>query len=119
MTEVQRVVHLTGLAPQVDESLITAFLLPFGVISSVKIPPPDASSALFRAPERRTFRENVYAVSGSQEYDGPPMNRGFAFVAFEDPADAALAASNRDGAELCGRPVTASLTTTAAMLSRK
>ncbi|KAM0669070.1 hypothetical protein ACQRIT_004044 [Beauveria bassiana] len=71
-------VHVGGLAPQVTNANVVDAFIPFGEIVDVKLPKPDAPN------------------SGE-------IHKGFAYVEFEDSADAKEAIDNMDQAELFGR----------------
>ncbi len=71
-------VYVGGLAPQVTNTNVVDAFIPFGEIVEVKLPKPDASN------------------SGE-------THKGFAYVEFEDSADAKEAIDNMDQAEFFGR----------------
>ncbi|KAJ2969596.1 hypothetical protein NQ176_g8582 [Zarea fungicola] len=71
-------VYVGGLAPQVTNSNVVDAFIPFGEIAEVKLPKPDRS-------------------------DYGETHKGFAYVEFEDSADAKEAIDNMDQAEFFGR----------------
>ncbi len=71
-------VYVGGLAPQVANANVVDAFIPFGEIVEVKMPKPDSSN------------------SGE-------THKGFAYVEYEDSADAAEAIDNMDQAEFFGR----------------
>ncbi|KAJ3384854.1 hypothetical protein HDU84_002606 [Entophlyctis sp. JEL0112] len=75
------IVHVSGLDEQVSETLLTQAFVPFGDILSVQMP---------------------------QELDSN-THRGFAFIEYESPADAAAAVDNMHLAELLGRVIKVSI----------
>eukprot|EP00934_Nitzschia_sp_Nitz4_P006332 Nitzschia sp. Nitz4//scaffold25_size161228//129122//129636//NITZ4_002453-RA/size161228-processed-gene-0.170-mRNA-1//1//CDS//3329544655//6322//frame0 len=77
----KRALYVGGLAGGVTPQLLRAAMIPFGPIKSLDIP--------------MDYTEGVH--------------RGFAFVEFEDPDDAAEAIFNMDGADLMGRTIKVSM----------
>ncbi|KAJ3012029.1 hypothetical protein HKX48_006523, partial [Thoreauomyces humboldtii] len=77
-------IYAGGLDATVSEQTLHAAFLPFGDILSVQIPPDPSSS-----------------VTNS--------HRGFGFVEYEHPEDAASAIENMEGAELFGRTIRVNL----------
>lgn len=73
-------VYVGGLAPMVDATSLHAAFIPFGEIVDISLPKPEAPSST-------------------------ELHRGFAYVEYEDPADAAEAINNMDQAELFGRVI--------------
>merc|ERR1711953_1155935 len=71
----KKLLYIGGLAEEVDEKMLHAAFIPFGDIIDITIPLDFETEA----------------------------HRGFAFVEFEDVADAAAAMDNMDEAELFGR----------------
>ena len=76
-----RMVYVGGLAEEVDEKILHAALIPFGDITDVQIPPDYATQ----------------------------KHRGFGFVEFEVPEDAAAAIDNMHESELFGRTIRVNL----------
>jgi len=77
----KRTVYIGGLVAECHESLVRAAALPFGPVKQVEIP--------------RDYKTGEH--------------RGFAFVEFDDPDDAAECIFNLNGAELLGRSLNVSL----------
>lgn len=77
----KRMVYVGGLAEEVDEKILHAALIPFGDITDVQIPPDYATQ----------------------------KHRGFGFVEFEVPEDAAAAIDNMHESELFGRTIRVNL----------
>ncbi|KAK3191293.1 hypothetical protein K4F52_002503 [Lecanicillium sp. MT-2017a] len=73
-------VYVGGLAPQVTNSHVLDAFIPFGEIVEVKLPKPDSPNST----------EN---------------HKGFAYVEFDDSADAKEAIDNMDQAEFFGRTI--------------
>ena len=73
-------VYVGGLAPQVTTSHVMDAFIPFGEIVEVKLPKPDAPNST-------------------------EAHKGFAYVEFDDAADAKEAIDNMDQAEFFGRTV--------------
>lgn len=73
-------VYVGGLAPMVNAASLHAAFIPFGEIVDISLPKPEAPSST-------------------------DLHRGFAYVEFEDPSDAAEAINNMDQAELFGRVI--------------
>jgi RNA recognition motif-containing protein len=71
-------VYVGGLSPLATNSHVLDAFIPFGEIVEVQVPKNDAPNAT-------------------------DPHRGFAYVEFEDPADAKEAINNMDQAELFGR----------------
>ncbi|GAB1605918.1 hypothetical protein Ahia01_000874200 [Argonauta hians] len=77
----KRVVYVGGLAEEVDETVLQAAFIPFGDIVYIQIP---------------------------LDYE-TEKHRGFAFVEFESPEDAAAAIDNMNDSELFGRTIRVNL----------
>uniref|UniRef100_A0A7S2NYW4 RRM domain-containing protein n=1 Tax=Leptocylindrus danicus TaxID=163516 RepID=A0A7S2NYW4_9STRA len=77
----RRTVYLGGLSEEVHEAILRATCVPFGPVKSVDIP--------------RDYKKGTH--------------RGFGFVEFDDPDDAAEAIFNLHGSELYGRTLNVSV----------
>lgn len=73
-------VYVGGLAPHVTTGHVTDAFIPFGEIVQVKLPKPDSQNAT-------------------------ESHKGFAYVEYEDGADAKEAIDNMDQAEFFGRTI--------------
>lgn len=74
----KRILYVGGIDERVDKNLLHAAFIPFGDILDIKIP--------------MNYKDNV--------------NRGFAFIEFEDPIDAKAAMDNMHMSELYGKILT-------------
>eukprot|EP00079_Xenopus_tropicalis_P021544 XP_012812891.1 PREDICTED: peptidyl-prolyl cis-trans isomerase E isoform X1 [Xenopus tropicalis] len=81
MAATKRVLYVGGLAEEVDEKILHAAFIPFGDITDIQIP---------------------------LDYE-TEKHRGFAFVEFELPEDAAAAIDNMNESELFGRTIRVNL----------
>lgn len=81
MASTKRVLYVGGLAEEVDEKILHAAFIPFGDITDIQIP---------------------------LDYE-TEKHRGFAFVEFETPEDAAAAIDNMNESELFGRTIRVNL----------
>mmetsp|Transcript_18814 Transcript_18814/g.43565 ORF Transcript_18814/g.43565 Transcript_18814/m.43565 type:complete len:168 (+) Transcript_18814:1122-1625(+) len=77
----KRVIYVGGLGEDVSPQILRSAMIPFGTIKSVDVPMD-------------------YKVG---------KTRGFAFVEFDDPDDAAECVFNMDLSDLCGRTIKVSL----------
>ncbi|KAK9876718.1 hypothetical protein WA026_014957 [Henosepilachna vigintioctopunctata] len=77
----KRTVYVGGLAEEVDEKVLNAAFIPFGDIVDIQIP---------------------------LDYESE-KHRGFAFIEFESPEDAAAAIDNMNDSELFGRTIRVNL----------
>ncbi|KAL3285283.1 hypothetical protein HHI36_019393 [Cryptolaemus montrouzieri] len=77
----KRTVYVGGLAEEVDEKVLNAAFIPFGDILDIQIP---------------------------LDYESE-KHRGFAFIEFESPEDAAAAIDNMNDSELFGRTIRVNL----------
>jgi RNA recognition motif-containing protein len=73
-------IYVGGLASMVDSANLHAAFIPFGEIVDVSLPKPESPSST-------------------------ELHRGFGYIEFEDPADAAEAVDNMDQSELFGRVI--------------
>lgn len=73
-------VYVGGLAPHVTTGHVTDAFIPFGEIVEVKLPKPDSQNST-------------------------ESHKGFAYVEYEDAADAKEAIDNMDQAEFFGRTI--------------
>ncbi|KAG8451654.1 hypothetical protein GDO86_003737 [Hymenochirus boettgeri] len=81
MAATKRVLYVGGLAEEVDEKILHAAFIPFGDVTDIQIP---------------------------LDYE-TEKHRGFAFVEFELPEDAAAAIDNMNESELFGRTIRVNL----------
>lgn len=77
----RRAIYLGGLSEEIHEAILRATCVPFGPVKSVDIP--------------RDYKKGTH--------------RGFGFVEFEDPDDAAEAIFNLNGSDLYGRTLNVSV----------
>ncbi|XP_065183173.1 uncharacterized protein LOC135814048 [Sycon ciliatum] len=81
MSNTKRIVYVGGLAEEVDEKLLHAAFIPFGEVVDINIP---------------------------LDYE-TEKHRGFAFIEYELPEDAAAAIDNMNNAEIHGRTIRCNL----------
>ena len=104
----RRVLYVGGLDQSVTEHILQASFIPFGPIKAVEIPRENIS-----VEEQRSLPHNNFLLPFEQQESGKGRDkkkqrtlltsRGFGYVEFEFPEDAAEAKDNMDGAELQGR----------------
>lgn len=98
-----RTIAVSRLHPLVDESVLRTHFIPFGNIASITIPTARNPRAL----DAYQTQPNLYAENDRKLIPEGAIaaNNGIAFVAFEDPEDAAAAVRNRDGFPIYGQAI--------------
>lgn len=107
----RRVLYIGGLDQSVTEHVLEASFIPFGPIKAVEIPKENISLENqqqvglphnnFQYPYGEKSKHDRSA--GKNKKRTVLASRGFGYVEFEFPEDAAAAKDNMDGAELQGR----------------
>ena len=91
-TRQKSTIFVGGLAPTVTSSTLHSFFEPFGEISDISLPKPDS---------RPSNNSSVPSFSSAP----PATHKGFGYIEFALPDDAADAIDNMDQAELFGRVI--------------
>ncbi|RPA87319.1 RNA-binding domain-containing protein [Ascobolus immersus RN42] len=85
--------HIGNLSPYTTQPTLHSLFLPFGPIVEISLPAP---------PEPN----NPHAINAARQTGVPqPLNRGFAYVEFENEEDAKAAIDNLDYATVDGKTV--------------
>ncbi|KAK0674715.1 hypothetical protein QBC41DRAFT_361076 [Cercophora samala] len=95
-------IYIGNLPPQATLQTISEAFLPFGEIADISLPKNDG-----RGPNG-TDKSNNNDFLGNgrqQQQQQQPTHRGFAYVEYEDEADAKEAIDNMDQAEIFGRTI--------------
>lgn len=79
-TRLKNTIYVGGLPSMVNAASLHAAFIPFGDIADISLPKPEAPSST-------------------------ELHRGFGYIEFEDPSDAAEAIDNMDQSELFGRVI--------------
>lgn len=82
-------IFIGGLSQSVTSTTLQSAFIPFGLINDISLPSPDTRSTSQTAANTRPS----------------DTHKGFGYIEFADPADAAEAIDNMDQAELFGRVI--------------
>ncbi|KAK4202536.1 hypothetical protein QBC40DRAFT_168962, partial [Triangularia verruculosa] len=97
-------IYIGNLPPQATVQTISEAFLPFGEIADISLPKNDGRGPN-NAPNGTDKSNDFLGTRQNQQQLQESTHRGFAYVEFEDEADAKEAIDNMDQAEIFGRTI--------------
>ncbi|KAK4644899.1 hypothetical protein QC761_308990 [Podospora bellae-mahoneyi] len=96
-------IYVGNLPPQATLQTISEAFLPFGEIADISLPKNDGRGP--NGADNKSNNNDFLGKGPQQQQQQQSTHRGFAYVEFEDEADAKEAIDNMDQAEIFGRTI--------------